>query len=51
MEVRYEEVGECIELYINGEYIRLFNAFPTCFENQLDAEAYVKNEYFTKQKS
>ena len=42
MEVRYEEVGECIELYINGEYIRLFNSFPNSFENRIDAETYVK---------
>ena len=42
--IEYKEVGECVELYIDDQYIKTFNAYPEYYQNLLDAEKYVKEK-------
>ena len=42
MKIEFKEVGECIDLYIDGQFIKTFNAYLEAYQNQIDAEEYVK---------
>lgn len=45
MRIEYVSVGECVELYVDGEYVKLFNGSFEWYINQIAAENYVSEHY------